>query len=256
MKDLFSVSGKVVLVTGGSRGIGAMIARGFVENGARVYISARKAEACDATARELGELGECISLPADLSTDQACEELAAEVTRREKKLDVLVNNAGTNWAAPLDEYPDDAWDKVLSVNVKAVFNLTRHCHALLTAAATPSDPARVINIGSIDGLRVPEVETYAYSTSKAAVHQVTRLLARRLAPESITVNAVAPGPFESKMMAETLDRFGEAIVASCPLSRIGTPEDMAGVAIYLASRAGAYVTGTVIPVDGGIFGTM
>lgn len=256
MKDLFSVSGKVVLVTGGSRGIGAMIARGFVENGARVYISARKAAACDATARELGELGECISLPADLSSNQACEELAAEVARREKKLDVLVNNAGTNWAAPLDEYPDDAWDKVLSVNVKAVFNLTRHCHALLTAAATPSDPARVINIGSIDGLRVPEVETYAYSTSKAAVHQVTRLLARRLAPESITVNAVAPGPFESKMMAETLDRFGEAIVASCPLSRIGTPEDMAGVAIYLASRAGAYVTGTVIPVDGGIYGTI
>jgi len=256
MKDLFSVSGKVVLVTGGSRGIGSMIARGFVENGARVYISARKAEACDATARELSALGECVSLPADLSSDQACKELAAEVARREEKLDDLVNNAGTNWAAPLDEYPDDAWDKVMSVNVKAVFNLTRHCHALLAAAATPSDPARVINIGSIDGLRVPEVETYAYSTSKAAVHQVTRLLARRLAPESITVNAVAPGPFESKMMAETLDRFGEAIVASCPLSRIGTPEDMAGVAIYLASRAGAYVTGTVIPVDGGIYGTI
>ena len=256
MKDLFSVSGKVVLVTGGSRGIGSMIARGFVENGARVYISARKAEACDATARELSALGECVSLPADLSSDQACKELAAEVARREEKLDVLVNNAGTNWAAPLDEYPDDAWDKVMSVNVKAVFNLTRHCHALLAAAATPSDPARVINIGSIDGLRVPEVETYAYSTSKAAVHQVTRLLTRRLAPESITVNAVAPGPFESKMMAETLDRFGEAIVASCPLSRIGTPEDMAGVAIYLASRAGAYVTGTVIPVDGGIYGTI
>ncbi len=256
MKDLFSVSGKVVLVTGGSRGIGSMIARGFVENGARVYISARKAEACDATARELGELGECVSLPADLSSEEACKELAAEVARREEKLDVLVNNAGTNWAAPLDEYPDDAWDKVMSVNVKAVFNLTRHCHALLAAAATPSDPARVINIGSIDGLRVPEVETYAYSTSKAAVHQVTRLLARRLAPENITVNAVAPGPFESKMMAETLDRFGEAIVASCPLSRIGTPEDMAGVAIYLASRAGAYVTGTVIPVDGGIYGTI
>ncbi len=256
MKDLFSVSGKVVLVTGGSRGIGSMIARGFVENGARVYISARKAEACDATARELGELGEWVSLPADLSSEEACTELAAEVARREEKLDVLVNNAGTNWAAPLDEYPDDAWDKVMSVNVKAVFNLTRHCHALLAAAATPSDPARVINIGSIDGLRVPEVETYAYSTSKAAVHQVTRLLARRLAPENITVNAVAPGPFESKMMAETLDRFGEAIVASCPLSRIGTPEDMAGVAIYLASRAGAYVTGTVIPVDGGIYGTI
>ncbi len=162
MKDLFSVSGKVVLVTGGSRGIGSMIARGFVENGARVYISARKAEACDATARELGELGECVSLPADLSSEEACKELAAEVARREEKLDVLVNNAGTNWAAPLDEYPDDAWDKVMSVNVKAVFNLTRHCHALLAAAATPSDPARVINIGSIDGLRVPEVETYAY----------------------------------------------------------------------------------------------
>ncbi|TFH20458.1 MAG: SDR family oxidoreductase [Myxococcales bacterium] len=252
MKDLFSVAGKVVLVSGGSRGIGLMIARGFVAHGARVYISSRNAEVCDAVAKELSASGNCTSLPADLSTDAACKALAEEFAGRERKLDVLVNNAGTNWAAPLDEYPDSAWDKVLALNVKAIFNLTRHCHSLLTSSAAPDAPARVINIGSVDGLHVPPMDTYAYSTSKAAVHHLTRVLARRLASEHITVNAVAPGPFESKMMARTLDTFGEAIVASVPMGRIGTPEDMAGVALYLASRAGAYVTGAVIPVDGGL----
>jgi NAD(P)-dependent dehydrogenase (short-subunit alcohol dehydrogenase family) len=252
VKDLFSVAGKVALVTGGSRGIGLMIARGYVENGATVYISARKKDVCDDMAAELSKVGTCHSLPADLSTEAEAKRLAAELAGREPKLHILVNNAGANWGAPLAEYPDAAWDKVLALNVKAIFHLTRACLPQLQAAATPEDPARVINVGSIDGLHVPLLETYAYSASKAGVHHLTRVLANRLARHQITVNAVAPGPFESKMMAETLRNFGDAIKASCPLGRIGTPEDMAGVAIYLASRAGAYLTGTVIPVDGGI----
>ena len=256
MKNLFSVAGKVVLVTGGSRGIGLMIARGFVENGARVYISARKADACNAAAAELSKLGTCISVPADVAESAEVERLAREIAAREPALHVLVNNAGANWGAPLAEYPDSAWDKVLGVNVKAVFNLTRALLPQLEKAATAADPARVINIGSIDGLTAPDLETYAYSASKAAVHHLTRVLAKKLAPRKITVNAVAPGPFESKMMAQTLKSFGKLIIESCPLKRIGEPEDMAGVTIYLASRAGAYVTGAVIPVDGGIATTV
>jgi len=252
MQELFSVANKVALVTGGSRGIGRMIAEGFVRAGARVYISARKAEACEATAAELAKIGTCNAIPADLSSEAEARRLAAELGEREPMLHVLVNNAGANWGAPYEEYPDSAWDKVLAVNVKAVFHLTRALTPRLEAAASDADPARVINIGSIDGIQVPALETYAYSASKAAVHHMTHVLARRLAPKRITVNAVAPGPFESKMMAATLERFGDSIAASCPLGRIGTPEDMAGVAIYLASRAGAYVTGVVIPVDGGI----
>jgi NAD(P)-dependent dehydrogenase (short-subunit alcohol dehydrogenase family) len=251
MKHLFDVSGKVALVTGGSRGIGLMIAQGLVANGVKTYVSSRKAEACQRTAEELSKEGECIALPADVSTEAECRRLAAELARREPALHVLVNNAGTTWGAPLAEYPDSAWDKVLALNLKAVFHLTRACLPQLEAAAREGDPARVVNVGSVDGIHVPVLETYAYSASKAGVHQLTRVLARKLAPR-ITVNAIAPGPFESKMMAETLRRFGDGIRESCPLKRIGTPEDMAGVAIYLASRAGAYVTGAVIPVDGGI----
>jgi NAD(P)-dependent dehydrogenase (short-subunit alcohol dehydrogenase family) len=256
MKDLFSIEGKVALVTGGSRGIGRMIAQGFVEAGARVYISSRKGEVCDEVAAELSKVGTCTSVQADVSTEAGAKQLAAGIAAREAALDILVNNAGANWGAPLEEYPDSAWDKVLALNLKAVFHLTRSLLPQLEKAASAEDPARVINIGSIDGLHVPALETYAYSASKAAVHHLSRALARKLAPKHITVNAVAPGPFHSKMMAETLDRFGAAIIESCPLKRIGEPEDVAGVAIYLASRAGAYVTGAVIPVDGGIATTL
>lgn len=251
MSSLFSIEGKVALVTGGSRGIGLMIARGFVEAGARVYVSSRKKDACDRVAGELSEKGACVSLPADVSTEDGARRLADALAEREEALHVLVNNAGANWGAPFEEYPDSAWDKLLALNVKSVFHLTRVTLPLLEKGSAAGDPARVINIGSIDGLHVPGLETYAYSASKAAVHHLTRTLARRLAPK-ITVNAVAPGPFESKMMAVTLERFRDAIIGGCPLGRIGEPDDMAGIAIYLSSRAGAYVTGAVIPVDGGI----
>jgi NAD(P)-dependent dehydrogenase (short-subunit alcohol dehydrogenase family) len=256
MKNLFSVQGKIALVTGGSRGIGYMIARGYVENGVKTYISARKADVCEAAAKELSAYGTCIAIPADVGDAADLKRLVTTLSAQEKKLDILVNNAGANWAAPIDEYPEAGWDKVLDVNLKSVFFLTRALLPLLRAAGTHVDPARVINIGSIDGLHVPGLETFAYSSSKAAVHHLTRTLARRLAREHINVNAVAPGPFESKMMAETLKTFGEAIKAAAPRGRIGEPEDMAGVAIYLASRASAYVTGAVIPVDGGIATTI
>ncbi len=252
MDALFSVKDKAVVVTGGSRGIGLMIARGFVEAGARVYISSRKADACAAAAAELSASGSCAPVPGDVGTEAGCRELAEEMARREERLHVLVNNAGANWGAPLAEYPDAAFDKVFAVNVKGAFHLTRLMLPLLERAASDDDPARVINIGSIDGLQAPMLETYAYSSSKAAVHHLTRVLAQQLAARRITVNAIAPGPFESKMMHETLQRFGDQIRASCPLGRIGRPEDVAGTAIYLASRAGAYLTGAVIPVDGGI----
>jgi NAD(P)-dependent dehydrogenase (short-subunit alcohol dehydrogenase family) len=251
MTDLFSIAGKTALVTGGSRGIGRMIAGGYVEAGAKVYVSSRNAEACAAVAAELSESGVCLALPADLSTEAGCRELAAELGRREDRLHVLVNNAGNTWGAPLEEFGDAAWDRVLSLNVKGVFHTTKFLLPLLEAAAGDDDPARVINIGSIDGIHVPVLETYSYSASKAAVHQLTRHLAKRLAPR-ITVNAIAPGPFQSKMMAATLDAFGEQIAAGAPMKRIGRPDDMAGAAIYLASPAGAYLTGVILPVDGGI----
>lgn len=249
---LFSVEGKTVVVTGGSRGIGRMIASGFVDAGATVYISSRKAAEVGKTAAELG----CTAIPADLSTREGVSTLFEAVAQRETRLDVLVNNAGATWGAPLEEYPEHAFDKLWGINVKGVFHLTQRFLPLLRAAASPENPARVINIGSVDGLRVPAMESYAYSAAKAAVHMLTRHLSQRLAGESITVNAIAPGPFESKMMAFALDdpAMREAVVSHVPLGRIGSPEDMAGTAIFLSSRAGAYLTGTVIPVDGGISG--
>lgn len=257
MSDLFDIDGKRALITGGSRGIGLMIARGFVEAGAKVTVSSRKAEVCDAVAAELSAVGECRSMPADLSTEAECRRLAEQVSEAEGgQLDILVNNAGATWGAPMDDFDDAAWDRVLDLNVKGVFHLTRFLRRALAAAATPDDPSRVINIGSIDGLHVSALETYSYSASKAAVHHLTRVLAARLAPDLITVNAIAPGPFESKMMAATLETFGEEIRRSVPLGRIGEPTDMAGTAIFLSSRAGRYLTGTVIPVDGGLSTTI
>lgn len=254
MGGLFSVEGKSVLVTGGSRGIGLMIAQGFVEGGAQVIISSRKAEVCEAVAAQLSTTGKCEPIAADLSTTEGADGLAAAVLARTPRVDVLVNNAGATWGAPLEVYPETAFDKLWAVNVKAIFRLTTALLPGLRAAASADDPARVINIGSIDGIRVPWMEVYAYSATKAAVHMLTRSLAHQLAPEHITVNAIAPGPFESKMMAFALDdpTTRTTIERQVPLGRIGRPDDMAGAAIYLASRAGAYLTGAVIPVDGGI----
>jgi NAD(P)-dependent dehydrogenase (short-subunit alcohol dehydrogenase family) len=249
--DLFSIADKTALVTGGTRGIGRMIAEGFVDAGAAVYISSRKADACAEVAAELSKKGTCIGIPADLSKEAECRRLADEMAERVDKLDILVNNAGATWGAPMAEYDEAAFERVLALNVKGVFHLTKFLVPLLEKAGTQEEPARIINIGSIDGIAVPLLETYAYSASKAAVHQLTRHLAKRLAP-TITVNAIAPGPFESKMMAATLEAFGEQIAANAPLKRIGRPDDMAGAAIYLSSRAGAYLTGATIPVDGGI----
>ncbi len=251
LSDLFSIAGKVALVTGGSRGIGAMIARGYVEAGAKVYITARKQAACDEMTKQLSVIGECISIPADLSTVAGCQHLADEIKAREPALHILVNNAGANWGAPLAEFPEAGWDKVMDTNVKGIFFLTQQLLPQLEAAAHPGDPARVINIGSIDGIHIPFVDNYAYSASKAAVHHLTRVLAVKLGPRGVTVNAVAPGFFPSKMTEWLLDNFEEQLVANCPLQRTGVPGDMAGVAIYLASRAGAYVNGAVITVDGG-----
>ena len=251
VSDLFSIEGKTALVTGGSRGIGMMIARGFLESGAKVYISSRKKEVCDEAARQLSEAGVCVSVPADVSTAAGCAALAKEIAAREPRLHILVNNAGAAWGAPMAEYSESGWDKVIDTNVKSIFFLTRELAPLLEKTGTPADPARVINIGSIDGIKVPFLETYAYPASKAAVHQLTRNLAVKFAGKNITVNAIAPGPFESKMTEWMLEHFQDRFEKDCPLRRIGAPADMAGVAIYLASRAGAYVNGVVIPVDGG-----
>jgi NAD(P)-dependent dehydrogenase (short-subunit alcohol dehydrogenase family) len=255
MHELFDVSGKTALVTGGSRGIGLMIARALVRAGARVIISSRKAPDVEAAAAELAKTGDCTAIVADVSSPEGAAELARATQERFPALQILVNNAGAVWGAALEEFPASGWDKVLHTNVEGVFHLTVALLAALRAAASAEDPARVINIGSIDGLRAPSVESYSYSASKAAVHMLTRHLAKRLAGEQITVNAIAPGPFESKMMSILQDPAARAAIeAEVPLGRIGRPDDVAGLALLLASRAGSYLTGTVIPLDGGITG--
>jgi NAD(P)-dependent dehydrogenase (short-subunit alcohol dehydrogenase family) len=252
--NLFDITGKVAVVTGGTRGIGMMIARGLLEAGASVYISSRKADAVTAAEAELSAYGKVTGLAADLSQVDECRRLVEFVGEREDRLHVLVNNAGATWGEPFDGFPESGWDRVVDLNLKTPFFLTQAFLPLLAAAASDDDPARVINVGSIDGLHVNPMPHYPYSASKAGIHHLTRHLARELGPRRITVNAVAPGPFESKMMAFALDdpEMRAAVAATSPLGRIGSPEDMAGVAVYLSSRAGAYVTGAVIPFDGRI----
>ena len=259
--DLFSVSGKVVLVTGGSRGIGEMIAAGFLANGAKVYISSRKADVCAATAARLSQEygGECIAIPADLSDLDGIDSLTRQLSERETRLDVLVNNAGVSWGATIDEFPEIGWDKVMDTNVKGVFFVTQRMLPLLEAGATAEDPARVINIGSVDGIRTPSFDTVSYGPSKAAVHALTSQLAGKLVRRNIILNAIAPGPYPTWMLSTGVGTGGDvegtdwdAIGKTMPRGRVGTPEDIAGLAIFLASRAGAFTVGAVITCDGGI----
>lgn len=259
MKNLFSIDGKVALVTGGSRGIGEMIAAGFLANGAKVYISSRKAEVCDATAKRLQDEygGECISVPADLSNLDGINELASIISGQDK-LDILVNNAGASWGEPIDEYSENGWDKVMDTNVKGVFFLTQKLLPLLRNSGTSDDPSRVINIGSIDGIKTGLFDAFSYGPSKAALHHLTRVLAASLVKENIIVNAIAPGPFPTWMLSTGVGGGGDLdidwseIGNNNPRGRVGTPEDIAGLAIFLSSRAGAYTVGQTITCDGGV----
>ena len=259
MKNLFSIEGKVALITGGSRGIGEMIAAGFLANGAKVYISSRKAEVCDATAKRLQEEygGECISVPADLSNLDGINALANEISQ-EDNLDILVNNAGASWGEPIDEYSEQGWDKVMDTNVKGVFFLTQKLLPLLRKSGDVEDPARVINIGSIDGIKTGLFDAFSYGPSKAALHHLTRVLAASLVKENIIVNAIAPGPFPTWMLSTGVGGGGDvdidwsSIGDTNPRGRVGTPEDIAGLAIFLSSRAGAYTVGQTITCDGGV----
>jgi NAD(P)-dependent dehydrogenase (short-subunit alcohol dehydrogenase family) len=249
--NLFSVKGKVVVITGGSRGIGKMFAEGFVRGGAKVYITARKAAACDATAEELSAFGECISIPIDGSTMEGIDALVAEIGKREKHIDVLINNAGAAWGAPFDEFPESGWDKVMDLNVKSVFFLTQRFAPLLRAGASAAKPAKVINVASIDGMSVNPQETYSYHASKAGLIHLTKKMGAQLAPENIVVSGINPGAFPSEMNKVARDE-GDSVSARVPSRRVGIPEDMAAVAIYLASKAGDYVVGQSIAVDGGV----
>jgi NAD(P)-dependent dehydrogenase (short-subunit alcohol dehydrogenase family) len=251
MKGLFSLKGRTALVTGGSRNIGKMIAQGFLEYGATVYIASRKAADCDKTAEELSKYGKCVSIPQDVSTVAGCQELAAKYLKHEKSLDILVNNAGAAWGAPFDEFPESGWDKTMNLNVKSLFFLTQALHGPLKKAASHERPAKVINIASIDGIRINPWETYAYQASKAAVIHLTRKLAERLIKDDICVSGIAPGAFASEMNRAARDH-GDEVAKRIPARRIGRTEDMAGAAIFLASKAGDYVVGDTIAVDGGV----
>lgn len=251
MTDMFDLTGRVAVVTGGSRGIGKMIAAEFVRRGVRTYITARKAEACVETAEELSEFGECIALPCDLSTMHGVESFVAGVESREKQLNILINNAGAAWGASFDEFPEKGWDKVMDLNVKSLFFLTQKFAPLLRASASAEQPAKVINIASIDGIDNAHIETYSYSASKAAVIHLTRRLAKRLVEEHIHVNAIAPGAFASDMNVWTRDNPDE-VAQRIPAKRVGRPDDMAGTAVFMSSRAGDYLVGITIAVDGGV----
>ena len=258
--DLFSIEGKTALVTGGSRGIGEMIAAGFLANGVTTYISSRKADVCDATAKRLADEygGTCVSLPADCSTVEGVDALGKALEEHTAKLDILVNNAGASWGAKLGEFPEVGWDKVMDTNVKGVFFLTQRLIPLLESAGTPEDPSRVVNIGSIDGIGVPAFDTFSYGPSKAAVHHLTRQLAAHLVRRNIIVNAIAPGPFPTWMLSTGVGTGGDVdgtdwdlIGRGNPRGRVGSPEDIAGLTIFLCSRAGAYTVGETITCDGG-----
>ncbi len=251
MKNLFDVSGQVAVVTGGSRGIGAMIAQGLVENGVRTYITSRKEQELQETAAALSALGECIALPSDLGTMAGVEAFAGQVAEREERLHILVNNAGATWGAEVEEFPESGWDKVMDLNVKSLFFLTQRLLPLLRKAGSADDPARVINIGSVNGFTHSHMTNYSYSASKAAVHHLTRHLSADLAGDHINVNAIAPGFFPSKMTAHMLPHEAE-MVKGIPAGRLGQPEDAAGAVIFLCARASAYVTGEVLLLDGGM----
>ena len=251
MKDLFSLEGRVALVTGGSRGIGKMITQGFLEQGAKVYITARKAPACDQTAEELSQYGPCVSLPHDISTIEGCKALAAEFLQHETSLDILVNNAGAAWGAAFEEFPESGWDKVMNLNVKSPFFLTQALHSALKKGAEGGRLAKVINIASIDGIRINPWETYSYQASKAGMIHLTRRMAARLIGDDIAVSGIAPGAFASEMNKAARDEAA-AVATMVPAKRIGRDEDMAGTAVFLASRAGDYVIGDTLAVDGGV----
>ena len=250
MNDLFSLQGRTALVTGGSRGIGRMIAAGFLAHGARVYISSRKAASCEDAVRELSALGPCFSLPADVSTVAGATALAAAFMAKEPSLDILVNNAGAAWGESFDTFPEKGWDKVMDLNLKSPFFLTQALHAALRQGGR-QQPAKVINIASIDGVSVNPMETYSYAASKAGLIHLTKRMALRLVQDNIVVSAIAPGAFASEMNRDARDH-GDEVAKRVPAGRVGTPEDMAGAAIYLASRAGDYVVGETIVVDGGV----
>ena len=260
MSSWFSIEGKTALVTGGSRGIGEMIAAGFLIHGARVYINSRKADVCDETAARLAKThgGDCVSVPGDMSDLGSIENVFNEIAKREERLDILVNNAGSTWGAPIDEFPESGWDKVMDTNVKGIFFLTQKMLPLLRQSATSEDPARVINIGSVDGIKTPVFDNFSYGAAKAAVHHLTRQMAAQLVKENIIVNAIAPGPFPSWMLSAGVGFGGkvegadwDSVGRNNPRGRVGTMEDIAGLAIYLSSRGGAYTVGETITCDGG-----